>query len=850
MATAPPTANLRGSFFSSRSPSSHSLPFFSISSLPHTSPLKNLNSSLFFVSHSPLFPSQTHRVSTSPVEQAPAPDFGFNEEITRLKGILSQLLGANSLKEKIRVLDSDSTVREFFGDSNGQMMSKLEPFEVFLLKCLVVAGQEHVLGFEFDWGRRVDAGDELRKAFYALGNMIEKWSLHNGGEDQTEVVDMAEMEMLNKLLKLLGEMEQFYDCIGGIIGYQIIALELLSPPNNKSHNSTGDIVELHVPSGFNLLESPDQASQAALWGIEGLPELGEIYPIGGAGDRLGLVDPDTGECLPAALLPYCGRTLLEGLIRDLQAREFLYYKIFGKQCTTPVAIMTSSVKNNHKHILALCERLAWFGRGRQNFQLFEQPLVPVVVAEDGKWLVSRSLFPVCKPGGHGAIWKLAHDKGVFKWFYHHGRKGATVRQVSNVVAATDLTLLALAGLGLRHKKKLGFASCARSSGATEGINVLIEKKSSNGHWEYGISCIEYTEFEKYGITDSSISHRSLQVNYPANTNILYVDLRAAEGVGSSRNASCLPGMVLNLKKKISYADHLGFECSASGGRLECTMQNIADHFINKYSSRCNAGIESGLDTFMVYNERKRVTSSAKKKRKPEDKSLHQTPEGSLLDVMRNAYDILSGSNVNLPKVKGNSHYLKFRPPFLIFLHPALGPLWEIIRQKFVGGSITEGSELQLEIAEFFWSDVELEGSLLVHSDNVMGSIAKSNNDEQILHYGTRCGKCKLQKVKVRNKGLNWNSPKNVYWKNEVERFESLKIILHGNAEFEASDVTLEGDHVFEVPDGYRMCLYRDNKESGFSISLEPIPTKLVDSGSWYWKYNVEGSHIKLEMVYL
>lgn len=58
-------------------------------------------------------------------------------------------------------------------------------------------------------------------------------------------------------------------------------------------------------------------------------------------------------------------------------------------------------------------------------------------------------------------------------------------------------------------------------------------------------------------------------------------------------------------------------------------------------------------------------------------------------------------------------------------------------------------------------------------------------------FAQRCSKCKLQNVKVRNKGLNWNSPKNVYWKNEVERFESLKIILHGNAEFEASDVTLE-----------------------------------------------------------
>jgi hypothetical protein len=55
-----------------------------------------------------------------------------------------------------------------------------------------------------------------------------------------------------------------------------------------------------------------------------LPELGEIYPIGGAGDRLGLVDSDTGESLPAALLPYCGRSLLEGLIRDLQVLLIAY----------------------------------------------------------------------------------------------------------------------------------------------------------------------------------------------------------------------------------------------------------------------------------------------------------------------------------------------------------------------------------------------------------------------------------------------------------------------------------------------------------------------------------------------
>ncbi len=40
----------------------------------------------------------------------------------------------------------------------------------------------------------------------------------------------------------------------------------------------------------------------------------------GAGDRLGLRCDVTGDSVPTAMLPYCGRTLLEGLLRDLQAR--------------------------------------------------------------------------------------------------------------------------------------------------------------------------------------------------------------------------------------------------------------------------------------------------------------------------------------------------------------------------------------------------------------------------------------------------------------------------------------------------------------------------------------------------
>ncbi|CAD5164393.1 UTP--glucose-1-phosphate uridylyltransferase 3, chloroplastic [Musa acuminata AAA Group] len=862
---------LHASLCSPQTLSSPSFPFLFSLSLPQSQsqsrtllfrrPLPSTSPSLSPSSSSSL---RWLRVSTVPVEQAPAPEFDFGEEIAHLDALRSGLLAAKSLAERLNVLDADSRVRNFFGPSAHPVLDRLEASEVFLLKCLVAGGQEHVLGAEMDWGGQLHQAERsaLRTAFYALADMIEKWSLDGneigGNERSKRDIGDIEIDQLKMLLHTLEEVEEFYDCIGGIIGYQVMTLQLLSSSkvDGQSMNSYlhsykargSERVKLHVPRGLDLLENTEDASQATLWGIEGLPKLGEIYPLGGAGDRLGLVDPNTRECLPAALLPFCGRTLLEGLIRDLQAREFLYFKIYGKQCITPVAIMTSSVKNNHNHLIALCEKFRWFGRSKEKFRLFEQPLVPVLAAEDGRWLITRPLTPVCKPGGHGAIWKLANDKCIFQWFYDHGRKGATVRQVSNVVAATDLTLLALAGIGLHYDKKLGFASCQRNLGATEGVNVLVEKHNHDRTWSYGITCIEYTEFEKFGIMDRPTSFDSLQPQFPANTNILYVDLKSAEKVGSCRGTNCLPGMVLNLKKPVSYVDHLGIQHSAFGGRLECTMQNIADNFLNTCNTRCLGDIESVLDTFIVYNERKRVTSSAKRKRKQTSNSLHQTPDGALLDVLRNAYELLSSCDIEIPKIEDNSIYFNSVPPFLIFLHPALGPLWEITRQKFYGGSISEGSELQIEVAEFVWRNVQLSGSLIIVADNIMGSARMNQNNEPVLHYGQRCARCKLQNVKVLNRGIDWMSSENVYWKHDVQRLETMKIILHGNAEFEAVDVVLQGNHVFEVPDGYKMCIIPEN--SGFMIRLDPIREDEMETGSWFWKYEMKGTHINLEMVEL
>ncbi|XP_030446989.1 UTP--glucose-1-phosphate uridylyltransferase 3, chloroplastic [Syzygium oleosum] len=809
------------------------------------------------------------RVSTAPLEYVPpAPDFDFRSEIERLAALRSRLAGAGSVAQKLGVVSADSRVKEFFGSrsSGGGGLAgalgavDLDEGELFLIKCLVAAGQGHVLlGAEVGapaGGFREPAKSSLKSALYALVEMIERLDV-NGRERKMGVGSEDEdIGDLKKLLRTLGEIERFYDCIGGIIGYQIMVLELLTESvserqsTNWSQNSKGSmesqILEIHSPAGLDLSQNTEYASQAALWGIEGLPNLGEIYPLGGSADRLGLVDPDTGECLPAAMLPYCGRTLLEGLVRDLQAREYLYFKLYGKQCITPIAIMTSGAKNNHERITSLCKKLEWFGRGQSSFQFFEQPLVPAVSTEDGQWIITKSFVPVCKPGGHGVIWKLAYDRGIFEWFYKHGRKGATIRQVSNVVAATDLTLLALSGIGLRHEKKFGFASCKRSAGATEGINVLIERKNHDGKWAYGLSCIEYTEFDKFGIATGSSN--SLQAEFPANTNILYVDLQSAELVASSKDKRSLPGMVLNIKKPIEYVDDFGNRHSVSGGRLECTMQNIADSFLNTYSSRRYKGVEDELDTFLVYNERRRVTSSAKKKRKPSDMSLHQTPEGSLLDIMRNAYDILSQCNIYLPEIEGNEKYIDSGPPFLILLHPALGPLWEVSRQKFCGGSISKGSELIVEVAEFLWRDVQLEGSLIIEAENVMGSTRMGKNGDLILQYGHRCGRCKLQNVKVLNEGIDWKFSGNVFWKHDVQRSESLKVILHGNAEFEATEVSFQGNHVFEVPDGHKMKI--TPRISGFSVQLETLAPNMVDSGSWYWRYKINGEHIGLELVEL
>lgn len=172
------------------------------------------------------------RVTTVPLEFAasPPPEFDLRREISRLKALRSRLAECEGLEKRLRVVGGDRRVKEFFNSARNGFSRVLDSmnlssYELFLLKCLVAAGQEHVLdfGFEFaDDGGFESARGSLKSALYALVGMIEKLDVNggNGGFENRIGLSLNDEDIgdLRKLLKILAEVEQFYDCIGGIIG--------------------------------------------------------------------------------------------------------------------------------------------------------------------------------------------------------------------------------------------------------------------------------------------------------------------------------------------------------------------------------------------------------------------------------------------------------------------------------------------------------------------------------------------------------------------------------------------------------------------------------------------------------
>ena len=847
----------------------------------------------------------------------------LEEQAKALRCLVKDLRRYESYIDKLAVCESHPVVRRFLSTGEGAIvlrhLSRMDAESAFVICCTIAIGQEHVL-----------------------------MGLPSNG---------AVAEGLAALAERLVQVEEFYDNIGGLAGYQLECVEILLKNALCENNPLGlygetngadcrnHEVQYLVPPGLDLEgeTTRDRVADATVAGIRGLPFMAEIYPLGGAGDRLGLQCETTGDCLPTAMLDYCGRSLLETLIRDLQAREYLHFRLFGVQSRTPVAVMTSAAKGNHWRVAQLFEEARWFGRGQDSFMLFQQPLVPVVGGDDGKWLLPETLSPEMKPGGHGVIWKLMLDAGVFHWFENAGRTAAIIRQISNPMAGQDRTLLALSGEGLSGKKAFGFASCERVVGAAEGMNVLLKEriKPSESHhhvdplecpsslgptvedslilrndhhdnascglstarpsvdgfdFSYRITNVEYTEFERLGIKDQPATEGSNHSLFPANTNVLFVGLKAVEkvlhmAIASESASAVLPGLILNTKKEVSYTDALtGVQKRVHAGRLECTMQNLADSFgtvlrhddisvfphdgsdlqdtpassvaavdnndddvVSRVGTSSVAeeemDLSSALSTFLVYGPRRKVTSSAKRRRSPDSLKIHQTPDGSLYDLMLNARDMLSRCGFDVPPVGNVETYLSRGPGFLFLFHPAIGPLWDVVTQKLRGGSLSFGSEVQLEVAEADIRNLDVDGSLRVISTSPLGHMVGENGEEggKKLMYSDRCGRIRLHDVRVNNRGVDWEDPNNVYWRHRVARTECCKIVLNGSAQFEARGVTLEGDLSFEVPDGCVM-MVEPGIEEGVPLS---VTVREIDRPLWFWKYELDDDapeRVKLTMV--
>lgn len=581
-----------------------------------------------------------------------------------------------------------------------------------------------------------------------------------------------------ELVDTLVKIDLFYVSIGGITGYHKKFCELL---NEKKIDT--DKISFLEPHPVDISKKTIEVQDYIEEGLVSLPQMAEIYPLGGSGDRLNLIDPKTKENLPQAKLNFLGKTLLEHLILDLQAKEYLYFQKYDEKIFTPIVIMTSEAKNNHAHIMEIFEENRYFNRPKEYFCFVKQLSVPVI-NEKGNWVMEAPLKLCLKPGGHGMIWNLMVSNNVFEWLYELGRSKAIVRQINNPLAGLDYNLLAFAGLGIKENKSFGFASCPRLIKTAEGMDVLKQKAlvGYDTGFEYSICNIEYTDFQKYGILDEPKDEKSLYSKFPSNTNILFVDLKDVE---EAAKKDPLPGITLNLKNRSVERDK-----ELRAGRLELLMQSIADNFYDFSINEIDEKEEQRLSTFITTNKREK-TISVIKNNYEEGKSPLGTPMGAYLDLYQNYRDLLSNyCEIELPKHENF-------PTFFCYLSPLLGPIYTEIKNKIKRGKIEKFSELRLDLGSVLIEDLYLDGSLVVESRAI----------------DFKMGLLTLKNVKIINSGID-RAEKNYYFE-KIKRRESLHIILNENSFFEAEDVQFKGQIEVEVPKDHVIRAYMQDSKVKF-----------------------------------
>lgn len=691
-------------------------------------------------------------------------------DIERIIPLVDELQKASSLGQKIKYLNENAVVKNELAGRPllKSFLDSAEPVDAAAILQVIALGQSKVV-FGDD--------DNLR----------------------------TQKDKFQSLVDILKKTDSFYEILGGIAGYHLmICQKIVRQLDGAKEKEDRSFL---VPPVWDLRDNANQKRLAVRWGVDGLPNFAEIYVLGGAADRLCFRHPETDLPLPAAIFPYSGFSLLEMLIRDLQAREYLYYKLHGRQVQTPVLIMISLNPQTQHIVSDYCANKDWFGRSPSSFKIISQPLVPML-SIDGAWCASEPFTLHLRPGGHGALWRCIELENAFNWLSASGRQCALIRQVNNPIANVDGNLLAFGGIGWHENKVFGFASCEREEGAAEGINILTREEDESSV-KYAITNLEYTDHPK-SLDPPAPGWK----DYPANTNILFVNLRLIRQV-IERNP--FPGLIVNLKTKVKC---LGEEKVSA--RLESLMQNLADGILSKNLPKDAKLKTEHLPTFIKVDYRNKTITPIKKSHEP-GMALQETPQGAFLVHLQNSYDLLKKyCGMEVPLVGDEADYLSNNWGFLFYYHPALGPVYEVIAQKIRGGTIKKGSDLDLEIAELELINLDLEGSLSVIAENVMTS-----SEDGSRRYSHKTGKCVLRNVTVRNAGIDKSSCES--WKKSNKHTEALQIIINGDGEFYAQNVEFIGAGRYVVPSGHRM--HVSQEISGIKISMQKITMP-----SWWWHY--------------
>lgn len=681
-----------------------------------------------------------------------------------LEMLIQASLEKKSVNSRLGLLQAQSSLQKFLENSTlRHVIGALTGKQQYLAFALLSIGQEHLL-------------------------------THNG--------KIIPKEKLIHLLKQLEVVEEFYEEMGGLLGYHMLCLKLLAQKKVREKKGI-----YHVPEAQNIAVLSSRVQKSIIDGICNLPYLAQIFPVGGAADRLSFRDEITGAFQIAATLEFAQKNLLEWLIEDLQALEYLYWKLYDKPICIPIVLMSSDEKKGTEHLKCLLEERNWFGRKKDSFFLFAQPLVPTMTPE-GMWCTKGPYELLLKPGGHGVIWKLAKQSGALKWLTEKGKTKSLVRQINNVIAGTDYGLLSFLGLGFSQDKDFGFASCPREEGVSEGVNVLIESNLG-----YALTNIEYCDLEHFAVEGE---------NLLANTNLLFADL---ETIDELVDKCPIPGMLVNAKK-MKYRNHLGNIDEEEVLRLESTMQNIADALVEE---------KPLVRSYITCNKRKKTISPIKKEF-AFGSSMLQTPEQCYLDLLTNSRDLLENyCGFEVPSMRDPLSFFLSGPPFIFLYHPALGPQYEVISQKVFGGKLAMGSEMILRIADLQIKNLDLDGSLHISTDCVMGH---HDHEGKLLH-SNQTGKCTLKNVKIRNLGIHQEASRS-FWKDEIVHKERCEIILEEGSEFFAENIVIRGNVSLRVACGTKVIA---QMEGGRLVFHQEV----LESPSWAWAYSVNASNqIKLK----